>query len=110
MSLWGIIAKVCPSAWWVYLLTWTALLDMGNESLVGITDLVAGEKDPRNLILIFSMLRVIMVEWNIEGHEEVRHRSNWKLYRNADSNRVSSSLFTAIFPSPLDLLQMIPTA
>lgn len=44
---------------------------MGDESLVGITDMVSGEKDPRNLMLIFSMLRVIMVEWDISRHSEV---------------------------------------
>lgn len=43
---------------------------MGEESLVGITDLVSGEKDPRNLMLIFSMLRVIMVEWDITKYAE----------------------------------------
>ena len=44
---------------------------MGDESLVGITDMVSGEKDPRNLMLIFSMLRVVMVEWDISRHSEV---------------------------------------
>lgn len=44
---------------------------MGDESLVGITELVAGEKDPRNLMLIFSMLRVLMVEWDITRHVEM---------------------------------------
>ena len=44
---------------------------MGDESLLGITTLVAGEKDPRNLMIIFSMLRVIMIEWNIESHAEM---------------------------------------
>jgi DNA repair/transcription protein MET18/MMS19 len=43
---------------------------MGEESLIGITDLVSGEKDPRNLMLIFSMLRVIMIEWDITGYTE----------------------------------------
>ena len=43
---------------------------MGEESLVGITTVVAGEKDPRNLMLIFSMLRVIMLEWDISSHAE----------------------------------------
>ncbi|KAL2373193.1 DNA repair/transcription protein [Blastomyces gilchristii SLH14081] len=42
-----------------------ALRDMGDESLVGIVDLVSGERDPRNLMLIFSILRVLMVEWDI---------------------------------------------
>lgn len=44
---------------------------MGNESLVGITDLVAGEKDPRNLMIVFSILKVIMMEWDISEHAEV---------------------------------------
>ncbi|KAK7890024.1 hypothetical protein LTR67_008489 [Exophiala xenobiotica] len=48
-----------------------AVRDMGDESLVGIVDLVAGEKDPRNLMLIFSMLRVLMVEWDITKHIEI---------------------------------------
>lgn len=43
---------------------------MKDESLVGITDLVAGEKDPRNLMLIFSMLRVIMVEWDLTDYAQ----------------------------------------
>ncbi|OAX79958.1 hypothetical protein ACJ72_05717, partial [Emergomyces africanus] len=45
-----------------------ALRDMGDESLVGIVDLVSGERDPRNLMLIFSMLKVLMVEWDISNH------------------------------------------
>lgn len=49
-----------------------ALKEMGNESLIGITDLVSGEKDPRNLMIIFSILKVVMVEWDISGHAEVR--------------------------------------
>jgi len=40
---------------------------MGDTSLIGITDLVAGEKDPRNLMLVFSILRVIMLEWDISN-------------------------------------------
>lgn len=43
---------------------------MGEQSLVGITNVVAGEKDPRNLMLIFSMLRVLMLEWDISSHTE----------------------------------------
>ena len=49
-----------------------ALKELGNESVVGITDLVIGEKDPRNLMVIFSILKVVMVEWEISGHAEVR--------------------------------------
>ncbi|OJD17068.1 hypothetical protein AJ78_02816 [Emergomyces pasteurianus Ep9510] len=45
-----------------------ALRDMGDESLVGIVDLVSGERDPRNLMIIFSMLKVLMVEWDISNN------------------------------------------
>ncbi|KAG8530832.1 uncharacterized protein KY384_004189 [Bacidia gigantensis] len=43
---------------------------LGDEAIVGITDLVSGEKDPRNLMVVFSILKVIMVEWDIAGHAE----------------------------------------
>jgi DNA repair/transcription protein MET18/MMS19 len=49
----------------------TAIQSLADESLVGIVDLVSGEKDPRNLMIIFSILKVIMVEWDIVGHAEV---------------------------------------
>ena len=48
-----------------------ALKDLGTESIVGITDLVSGEKDPRNLMFIFSIFRVVMMEWDISAHVEV---------------------------------------
>lgn len=47
-----------------------ALKELGSESIVGIADLVSGEKDPRNLMVIFSVLKVVMVEWDISGHAE----------------------------------------
>ncbi|KAL9101550.1 MAG: hypothetical protein Q9163_003205 [Psora crenata] len=46
------------------------LRDLGSESIVGITDLVSGEKDPRNLMVVFSILKVIMVEWDISEYAE----------------------------------------
>lgn len=45
-----------------------ALRAMGDKSLLGTVQVVAGEKDPRNLMLIFSMLRVFMIEWDITSH------------------------------------------
>lgn len=48
-----------------------ALKDMGQEFVVGVTDLVSGEKDPRNLMIIFSVLKAVMVEWDISAHAEV---------------------------------------
>ncbi|KAI4207129.1 MAG: hypothetical protein LQ348_000669 [Seirophora lacunosa] len=47
-----------------------ALKSLGDEAIVGITDLVSGEKDPRSLMIIFSVLRVVTVEWSIGSHAE----------------------------------------
>lgn len=44
---------------------------MNDESLIGIVDLVSGERDPRNLMVVFSILRVVMMEWDISGHTQV---------------------------------------
>ncbi|KAJ5566520.1 hypothetical protein N7535_008158 [Penicillium sp. DV-2018c] len=47
-----------------------AMRDMGDISLLGVVDLMTGEKDPRNLMIVFSILKVIMVEWDISNHVE----------------------------------------
>lgn len=44
---------------------------MGEISLIGIVDLMTGEKDPRNLMVVFSVLKVVMMEWDIADHVEV---------------------------------------
>lgn len=48
-----------------------ALKELGEEFIVGVTDLVSGEKDPRNLMIIFSVLKAVMIEWDISNHVEV---------------------------------------
>ncbi|KAJ5157803.1 uncharacterized protein N7482_008903 [Penicillium canariense] len=48
-----------------------ALRDMDEISLVGIVDLMTGEKDPRNLMMVFSILKVVMMEWDITNHVEL---------------------------------------
>lgn len=57
----------------IFKLTVTALHEMGDESLLGIVDLMTGEKDPRNLMLVYSILKVLMVEWDISQHVEVSY-------------------------------------
>ncbi|KAE8148417.1 ARM repeat-containing protein [Aspergillus avenaceus] len=49
----------------------SALYDMGDESLNGIVDLMTGEKDPRNLMLVFSILKVVMMEWDVSNYAEL---------------------------------------
>ena len=45
---------------------------MGTEFLNSYIKMVDGEKDPRNLLLLFSVDRVILLEFEIESHIEVR--------------------------------------
>ncbi len=79
-----------------------ALKEMGNESIIGVTDLVSGEKDPRNLMVIFSILKVIMVEWEISAHAEVcpiLHSSREGCSQILDVVRLSFLLFSNHFPT-----------
>ncbi len=48
-----------------------AFKDLGAEFLNSYTKLVDGEKDPRNLMLLFSMDRVILLEFEIADHIDV---------------------------------------
>ncbi|KAK2741913.1 hypothetical protein FQN57_005472 [Myotisia sp. PD_48] len=48
----------------------SALKSMEDESLAGIVELVRGERDPRNLMIVFSLLRAVMIEWDISDHIE----------------------------------------
>ncbi|EAW15218.1 MET18/MMS19 family protein [Aspergillus clavatus NRRL 1] len=57
-----------------------ALHEMGDVSLVGIVDLMTGEKDPRNLMLVFSILKVVMVEWDISNHAELLFESVYNYF------------------------------
>lgn len=45
-----------------------ALRSMSAEFVVGFTNLMSGEKDPRNLMLSFSIMRVILEEFDIVSH------------------------------------------
>lgn len=87
----------------------SALKDMGAESLVGITDLVSGEKDPRNLMIIFSVLKVVMVEWDVVGHAEVIDIVTQAPSFLLTSTRRFSTLSSATSRLPFDRRQMIPT-
>ncbi|KIJ55124.1 hypothetical protein M422DRAFT_23773 [Sphaerobolus stellatus SS14] len=44
-----------------------ALKNMGDEFLNGYIELAEGEKDPRNLLLAFSIDRVLVIEFNISN-------------------------------------------
>lgn len=44
-----------------------ALKTMGKEFLKGYVDFAEGEKDPRNLMYLFAMDRVILIEWELDA-------------------------------------------
>ena len=48
-----------------------ALKGMGDEFLKAYIKLAEGEKDPRNLMLVFAIDRVICIEFDISRQYEV---------------------------------------
>ncbi|KAL4957379.1 RNAPII transcription regulator C-terminal-domain-containing protein [Aspergillus filifer] len=58
----------------------SVLHDLGDTSLVGTVDLMTGEKDPRNLMLVFSILKVIMMEWDISNYVELLFDSAYNYF------------------------------
>ncbi|KAI5306669.1 Methylcrotonoyl-CoA carboxylase beta chain, mitochondrial [Ascosphaera pollenicola] len=57
-----------------------ALHSMGEESLVGVVNLVTGERDPRNLMITFSIIRVVIVEWEIAEHVDLLFESVYNYF------------------------------
>lgn len=52
---------------------------MGSDFINSFTKMVDGEKDPRNLMLLFSMDKVILLEFDIKPHIEVSVTKCWQL-------------------------------
>ncbi|KAI5804937.1 RNAPII transcription regulator C-terminal-domain-containing protein [Geopyxis carbonaria] len=50
-----------------------ALKSMGDKFVTGFAELVGGEKDPRNLMIVFSVAKVILVEFDIVRHVELMY-------------------------------------
>ncbi|PWW78340.1 ARM repeat-containing protein [Tuber magnatum] len=48
-----------------------ALRAIGGKFVTGFAELVGGEKDPRNLMIVFSVVNVILVEFDIVPHIEI---------------------------------------
>ncbi|KAL9593710.1 MAG: hypothetical protein Q9219_007426, partial [cf. Caloplaca sp. 3 TL-2023] len=46
------------------------LKSLGDEAIIGITELVSGEKDPRSLMIVFSVQHVVMAEWDVASLAE----------------------------------------
>lgn len=63
---------------------------MGEEFLKGYAVIAEGEKDPRNLLTAFAIARVILVEFDITDHVEVRDlaQNRSDLSKNAHTGHV----------------------
>ena len=85
-----------------------ALKELGEEFIVGVTDLVSGDKDPRNLMIIFSVLKAVMIEWDISNYAEVCLPIGL-LENTLISCRHCSTLYFATSQSPFDHHQMTRT-
>ena len=46
---------------------------MGTDFLKGYAELAEGEKDPRNLLLAFTIDRVLLLEFDVKPHIEVSY-------------------------------------
>lgn len=81
---------------------------MRKEFLSGYIALADGEKDPRNLLTAFAIARVILVEFDISDHIEVRSSSYWAGHRSDRCLlRPCSTLRFAIFQSHFGRLRKI---
>jgi DNA repair/transcription protein MET18/MMS19 len=49
---------------------------LGKQFLSGYIALAEGEKDPRNLMVAFTIVRVLIIEFDISEHVEVSLGSN----------------------------------
>jgi DNA repair/transcription protein MET18/MMS19 len=56
-----------------------ALKRLGKEFISGYCEMVEGEKDPRNLMLSFSIVRVVLLEFEIADNVDV----SWPRLMNA---------------------------
>ena len=86
-----------------------AITAMGTEFLVGVIDLFSGEKDPRNLMLIFSVVIVVATEWDLGSHVEVSIVGHYYVQKTNERNRHCSIVCSATIPSRFDPHQMILT-
>lgn len=59
------------------------LKSMGSDFINSFTKMVDGEKDPRNLMLLFSMDKVILLEFDVQAHIEVSAGRTMRLTRQA---------------------------
>jgi DNA repair/transcription protein MET18/MMS19 len=58
---------------WLSSILNAALKSMGARFVNGYAGLAEGEKDPRNLVISFAIVRVILIEFEVSSQIEVRY-------------------------------------
>lgn len=79
-----------------------ALKVMGNTFVAGYVQLAEGEKDPRNLLVSFSIIRVLLIEFDVTSQIEVS-AFPYPLLASCVKPvalRTSSTSLSVTFPSP----------
>ena len=84
----------------------SALKSMGKRFIAGYVGLAEGEKDPRNLVISFAIVRVMLIEFDVSSQIEVRRQSMQSQFSPhkqriaAESLRYNILLFPDHFHSP----------
>jgi len=64
-----------------YLFFLLVLKQMGQDFVTGFIHAMDGEKDPRNLLLAFSLVKLIIREFDISQHVEVCNLFNFLMLK-----------------------------
>ncbi|KAF8435281.1 RNAPII transcription regulator C-terminal-domain-containing protein [Terfezia claveryi] len=56
------------------------LKKLSDPFIDGFIELIGGEKDPRNLMIVFSLLKVLIIEFGIERHTEALFEACYVYY------------------------------
>ena len=63
-----------------YVCLYTALKAINNEFVYGFTQAMDGEKDPRNLMAAFKLVKLIVQHFDIGAHVEVMYNTSCILW------------------------------
>jgi DNA repair/transcription protein MET18/MMS19 len=89
----------------------TGLKSMGEGFVTGYLGIADGEKDPRNLLLAFSIDRVVLIEFDTSLHVQVSFLTSYLKWRiDSVTHSPSSTSPSVISQSPSDLRRMIRMA
>ena len=75
-----------------------SLKAMGDKFITGLADMIGGEKDPRNLMIVFSVMKVVLVEFDIVRHTEVESHPSKDPVEGTDEMKLMFDIVYCYFP------------